>query len=168
MNINTIHSNPSFNYTTARNLSRPPLQPVLPNPLFYNLTSTNPNPTQQSTINNNTINSLNNTSPPLQTSNTLPPTLQHSQFQIPNPPSTTIRTNPYFHNTSTTSFTIISNVPTYNTVQSSIIPQNTPSQPTYINSSTSISEPIKPFNGLDHNYTPEEYLQHTEARVTFS
>ena len=39
---------------------------------------------------------------------------------------------------------------------------------TYINSSTSISEPIKPFDGLDHNYTPEEYLQHIEARVTFS
>ena len=42
------------------------------------------------------------------------------------------------------------------------------SHPTYNNSSTSISEPIKPFDGLDHNYTPEEYLQHIEARVTFS
>ena len=45
---------------------------------------------------------------------------------------------------------------------------NTMSHPTYINSSTSISEPIKLFDGLDHNYTPEEYLQHIEARVTFS
>ena len=42
------------------------------------------------------------------------------------------------------------------------------SHPTYINSSTSISEPIKPFDGRDHNYTPEEYLQLIEARVTFS
>ena len=42
------------------------------------------------------------------------------------------------------------------------------SHPTYINSCTSISEPNKPFDGLDHNYTPEEYLQHIEARVTFS
>ena len=42
------------------------------------------------------------------------------------------------------------------------------SQPTYINSSTSISESIKPFDGLDHIYTPEEYLQQIEARVTFS
>ena len=42
------------------------------------------------------------------------------------------------------------------------------SHPTYINSSTSISEPIRPFDGLDHNYTPEEYLQHIETRVTFS
>ena len=37
-----------------------------------------------------------------------------------------------------------------------------------MNSSTSISEPIKLFDGLDHNYRPEEYLQHIEARVTFS
>ena len=42
------------------------------------------------------------------------------------------------------------------------------SQPTYINSTTSISEPIKPFDGLDHKYTPEEYIQHIEARVTIS
>ena len=42
------------------------------------------------------------------------------------------------------------------------------SHPTYINSSTSISEPIKPLDGLDHNYTPEEYLQHIEACISFS
>ena len=46
--------------------------------------------------------------------------------------------------------------------------QPTFTPPTYRNSSTSISEPIKLFDGLDHNYTPEEYLQHIEARVTFS
>ena len=51
LNINTIHSNPSSNYTTARQLSRPPLQPLLTNPLSYNLTSTNPSHTQQSQIN---------------------------------------------------------------------------------------------------------------------
>ena len=81
---------------------------------------------------------------------------------------TTIRTNPHFHNTSTTSFTNTSNNPTYNTVPPSTISHNTISHPTYINSSTSISESIKPFDGLDHNYTPEESLQHIEARVTFS
>ena len=79
-----------------------------------------------------------------------------------------MRTNPHFHNTSTTSFTNTSNNPTYNTVPPSTISHNTISHPTYINSSTSISEPIKPFDGLDHNYTPEEYLHHIEARVTFS
>ena len=167
LNINTIHSNPPFNYTTSRHLSRPPLQPILTNPLSYSLTSTNSSHTHQSSTNNNRINSL-NTLPPPQTSNAITPAFKNSQFQIPNLPSPTIRTNPYFHNTSTSFFTIISNVPTYHTVKPSTISQNTISQPTYINSSTSISEPIKPFDGLDHNYTPEENLQHFEARVTFS
>ena len=101
-------------------------------------------------------------------SNAIGSTLQNSQFQTSNPSSTNIRTNPYFHNTSTTSITNLSNVPTYNTVPPSLIPQSTISQPTFINSSTSISGPFKPFDGLDHNYTPKEYLQHIEARVTFS
>ena len=167
LNNNTIRSNPPFKYTTSRHLSRPPLQPILTNPLSYNLTSTNSSHTQQSQTNNNRPNSL-NTFPHPQTSNTITPTLQNSQFQIPNPLSTTIGTNPHFHNTSTTSFTNTSNNLTYNTVPPSTISHNTISHPTYINSSTSISEPIKPFDGLDHNYTPEKYLQHIEARVTFS
>ena len=167
LNINTIHSNPSSNYTTARQLSRPPLQPILTNPLSYNLTSTNPSHTQQSQINYNTHNQLNTLSSQ-HTSNTITPTLQTSQFHIPNPPSTTIRTNPHLHSTSTTSLPNISNNPTYNTTPPSILSHNTMSHPTYINSSTSISEPIKSFDGLDHNYTTEEYLQNIEARVTFS
>ena len=157
LNINTIHSNPSSNYTTARHLSRRPLQTILTNPLSYSLTSTNPSHTQQSQINYNTPNPLNTLSSQ-HTSNTITPTLQTSQFHIPNPPSTTIRTNPHFHNTSTTSLNNISNYPTYNTTPPSTISHNTMSHPTYINSSTSISEPIKPFDGLDHNYTPEEYF----------
>ena len=167
LNFNTIHSNPSPNYTTARYLSRPPLQTILTNPLSYSLTSTNPSHTQQSQINYNTPNPLNTLSS-RHTSNTITPTLQTSQFQIPNPPSTTIRTNPHFHNTSNTSLTNISNNPTYNTTPPSTRSHNTMSHPTYINSSTSISEPVKPFDGLDHNYIPEEYLQHIEARDTFS
>ena len=129
LNINTIHSNPLFNYTTSRHLSRPPLQTILTNPLSYNLTSTNPSHTQHSQTNNNRPNSL-NTFPSQHTSNTITPTLQTSQFQIQNPPSTTIRTNPHFHNTSTTSFTIISNNPTYNTAPPSTISHNTISHPT--------------------------------------
>ena len=84
------------------------------------------------------------------------------------PTTTNNRTNPHFYNPSTTPFTSTSSVPTYNRVQPSPISQNTISQPTYIKPSTSISEPIKPFDGLDHNCTPEEDLQHIEARVTFS
>ena len=37
------------------------------------------------------------------------------------------------------------------------------SNPTYKN--FSISEPIKPFDGLDYEITPEESLQLVEARV---
>ena len=101
--------------------------------------------------------------------------LQNTQFQTSDPPSTTIRTNPHINATYTQPFTnpsnmssYVSNIPTYNTASPSTKPQSTVSQPTYINSSTSISEPIKPVDGLDHNYTPAEYIQHTEARVTFS
>ena len=155
-----------MNYTTSRHLSRPPLQPILTNPLSYNLTSTNSSHTQQSSTNNNRPNFL-STFPPSQTSNTITPTLQNSQIQISNPSSTNIRTNPHFHKPPTTPFTNTSTVPTFNTVSPSTISQNTISQPTCINSSTSISEPYKPFDRLDHNYTPEEYLQHIEARVTF-
>ena len=32
-------------------------------------------------------------------------------------------------------------------------------QDTFINYSASIPEPMKPFDGLDHSYTPEEYLK---------
>ena len=27
---------------------------------------------------------------------------------------------------------------------------------------------MKPFDGLDHSYTPEEYLQQVEAQITFA
>ena len=81
LNINTTHSNPSFNYTTARHLSRPPLQTILTNPLSYNLTGTNPSHTQQSQTNNNRSNLLNTLSSQ-HTSNTITPTLQN--IPIPN------------------------------------------------------------------------------------
>ena len=41
-------------------------------------------------------------------------------------------------------------------------------QDTFINTSASIPEPMKPLDGLDHSYTPEEYLQQVEARLTFA
>ena len=41
-------------------------------------------------------------------------------------------------------------------------------QDTFIKTSASIPEPMKPFDGLDHFYTPEEYLQQVEARLTFA
>ena len=41
-------------------------------------------------------------------------------------------------------------------------------QDTFMNMSASIPEPMKPFDGLDHSYTPEEYLQQVEAILTFA
>ena len=171
--LNTHHSNALPSYTTSRNLFRPPLQTIPTNPLSYSLTSTNPNSTQHSTTNNNQLNTLNPFSTS-QSSNITRNMLQNTQFQTSNPPSTTIRTNPHINSTYTQPFTNTpnkssnnSNKPTYNTVPPSTIPKSIVSHPTHINSSTTLSEPIKPFDGLDHNYTPEEYLQHFEARVTF-
>ena len=101
--------------------------------------------------------------------------LQNTQFQTTNTPSTTFRTNPHIKPTYTQPFTNAqkippnpSNTPTYYTVSRSTLPNSTVSNPTYINSSTSISEPIKPVDGSDHSYTTEEYVQHIEARVTVS
>ena len=174
LTINTLHSNTLPNYTTTRNLSRPPLQTKPTNQLSYRLISTNPENTKYSTTNNNQLITL-NTFSTYQQSNITKNMLQNTQFQTSNPPSTTIRTNPQINATYTQPFTNqsnissnVSNIPTYNTVSPSTIPQCTVSQPTYMNSSTSISEPIQPFDGLDHNYTSEEYLQHSEAHVTFS
>ena len=50
----------------------------------------------------------------------------------------------------------------------STVPLLKVSNPTYINSSASISESIRRFNCLDQIYTPEEDLHHIRARVTFS
>ena len=85
LNINTIHSNPPSSSITSRNLSRPPLQPILTNPLSYNLTGTNSCHIQQSSTNNTRSNFL-KTFPPSQMSNTIRHTLQNSQFQSSNPP----------------------------------------------------------------------------------
>ena len=101
--------------------------------------------------------------------------LQNTQFRTSITPSTAIRTYLHFNTSNTQLFTNpsnvspnVSNTPTYNTVPPSTKTQSTISQPSYINSSSSISEPNKPFEGLDHNYSPGEYLQLIEARVTFS
>ena len=41
-------------------------------------------------------------------------------------------------------------------------------QDTFINIFASMPEPMKPFDGLDHSYTTEKYLQQVEARLTFA
>ena len=41
-------------------------------------------------------------------------------------------------------------------------------QDTFIITSASIPQPMKPFDGLDHSYIPEKNLQQVEARLTFA
>ena len=98
LTINTLQSNPLPNYTTSRHLSRPPLQTIPTNPLSYSLFSTNPTIIQPTITNNNHLNTLNPFSTS-QSSNTSRNLLQNTQFQIPNPPSTNIRTNPHINAT---------------------------------------------------------------------
>ena len=70
--------------------------------------------------------------------------------------------NPFSPNT-------IQHIPPPLTQQLASSPQYLPMpQDTFINMSASIPEPMKPFDGLDHSYTPEEYLQQVEARLTFA
>ena len=173
LTINTFQSLMISNYTTSRHLSRPQLKTIPTNPLSYNLTSTNPNNIQITITNNNQLNTLNPSSTS-QHPNISRNILHNTLFQRPNPPSTNIRTNPYINATYSQPVTNptnissnVSNIPTCNTNPQPTMSQPTISQPTYISSFTSISEPRKPFLGLYHNYTPEEYLQDIDARVTF-
>ena len=149
MTFNTLNNNPITNTTTSRTLSRPPLSLIQNNPLSYNLTSTNfhSQPSSNTTQYNTNIQSS-------------------SQFNNHIPPNT-IQTNLHVHPTSIQPQANTLNIPqnSFNshithTIPSSTTPLSTLNTPTYINSSASISEPIKPFDSLDHNYTPEEYLQH--------
>ena len=159
LTINTLHTNPITNGTTSRNLSRPSLPLIQNNPLSYNLTSTNLH--SQSFSNS------------IQSTNT---NIQSSAINsLPHIPSTTTQTIPPIQPIHTQPQTNALNIPptsfnpsTTHTIPPTTLPLSTLSTLTYINSATSISEPVKPFDGLDHNYTPEKYLQHIEARVTFS
>ena len=161
VNINMIRTNPPPNIANSRTLSRPQLQTIPTNPSQYNLSSTNTHTTLLS------ISSIQHNSQTTTSSNSI----QHQN--IPAPLTSSVRTNPYF--------TAISHFPTntdilqtntshsiYHITHPYTQPSTTISNPTYINSSTSVSEPIKPFDGLDHKYTPEEYLHYMEARVPFS
>ena len=69
-----------------------------------------------------------------------------------------------------TTYNPTTNSPPVNMIQSVVPPsQYMPiQQDTFINTSASLSEPMKPFDGLDHSYTPEENLQQVEARLTFA
>ena len=105
-------------------------------------------------------------------------TTQPFQRRHQNPPLTHIPTDPLYqinqninHNPSTNQQSVnITQPRTHSNTQDLSTPvQFIPVQyDTFMNMSASIPEPMKPFDGLDHSYTPDEYLQQVEARLTFA
>ena len=101
---------------------------------------------------------------------------QDSQRRLHNPPLTHIPTDPLYQthpnpnpNPNPLPPNTIQHIPPPLTQQLTPPPQYLlKPQDTFINLSASIPEPMKPFDGLDHSYTPEEYLQQVEARLTFA
>ena len=95
--------------------------------------------------------------------------VQSSQRRFQNPPFSHISTDPLYQMNQHTTYNPTQISPTVNMEQSVAPPhQYIPIQDTFIITSASIPEPMKPFNGLDHSYTPEEHLQQVEARLTFA
>ena len=96
--------------------------------------------------------------------------VQSSQRRFQNPPVSHISTDPLYQMNQHTTYNPTQISPTVNMAQSvSPPPQYIPiQQDTFINTSASKPEPMKPFDGLDHPYTPEENLQQVESRLTFA
>ena len=96
--------------------------------------------------------------------------VQSSQRRFQNPPLSHISTDPLYQMNQHTTYNPTRISPNVNMAQSVAPPPQyiLIQQDTFINTSASIPEPMKPFEGLDHSYTPEEYFQQVEARLTFA
>ena len=96
--------------------------------------------------------------------------VQYPQRRSQNPPLSYISTDPLYRMNQHTTYNSTQISPTANMAQSVVPPpQYIPiQQDTFTNTSASIPEPMKPFDGLDHSYIPEEYLQQVEARLNFA
>ena len=107
---------------------------------------------------------------PPQNQKTYSNVVQYSQRRSQNLPLSQISTDPLNQMNQHTTYNPTTNLPSVNMVQSVAPPlQYMPvQQDTFINTSASIPEPMKPFDGLDHSCTPDDYLQQVEARLTFA
>ena len=96
--------------------------------------------------------------------------VQSSQRQFQNPPLSYISTDPLYQMNQHTTYNPTQISSTVNMAQSVVPPpQYIPiQQDTFIKTSASLPERMKHFDGLDHSYTPEKYLQQVEARLTFA
>ena len=99
-------------------------------------------------------------------SNILQPSQRRSQI----PPLSHISTDTLYQMNQHSTYNPTTISPAVNMVQSVVPPpQYIPiQQDTFINTSASIPDPMKSFDGLDHSYTPEEYLQEVEAGSIFA
>ena len=101
-------------------------------------------------------------------------TTQSSLRRLQNPPLTHIPTDPLYQmhpnpNPNPLPQNTTQHIPPQLTQQLAPPLQYLPMpQDTFMIMSASIPEPMKPFDGLDHSYTQEEYLQQVEARLTFA
>ena len=96
--------------------------------------------------------------------------VQYPQRRSQNPPLSHISTDPLYQMNQHTTYNPTTISPPVNMTQPvAPPPQYIPiQQDTFINTSASIPKPMKPFDGLNHSYTPEEYLKQVEARLTFA
>ena len=96
--------------------------------------------------------------------------VQPSQRRSQSPPLSHISTDPLYQMNQHTTYNPTTISPPVNMVQSvGPPPQFLPIQQDIFKiTSASIPEPMKPFDSLDHTYTPEDYLQQVEARLTFA
>ena len=93
--------------------------------------------------------------------------VQSSQRRSQNPPLSYISSDPLYQMNQHTTYNPTQISPTEDMAQSVLPPpQYIPiQQDTFINTAASIPEPVKPFDGLDHSYTPEDIdlaLNHKE------
>ena len=96
--------------------------------------------------------------------------VQPLQRRSQKPPLSLISTDPLYQMNQHTTYNPTTIPPPVNMIQPvAPPPPYIPiQQDTFINTSASIPEPMKPFDDLDNSYTPEEYLQQVEARFTFA
>ena len=96
--------------------------------------------------------------------------VQPAKRRSQNPPLTHISTDPLYQMNQHITHNPTTNTQPVNTIHPTVPPpQDIPiQQDTFINTSASIPEPMKPFDGFDPSYTPEENLQQVEARLTFA
>ena len=89
--------------------------------------------------------------------------VQPSQRRYQNHPLSHIFSGPLYQMNQHTPYNPTTISPPVNMVHSVVPPPQyiTIEQNTFMNTSTSIPEPMKPFDGLDHSYTAEEYLKKT-------